>query len=212
MNPHDSFAQTHVDDLSCQAFLYVLGDLTPDEIVDFEERLLADQAVREAVAQAAKTTEGLWLASAMESMTKTESPANAAQQPRPERSLSRRLIWLASTAVAAVLAFCVGWWFANPEATPPAGPIVQSPADDSHPEETGLVHDMEGAGELLELWTASEFLLAELDFGPKAEYPAEFSEELAMRDNSEQEEDEFAWMLVALSADSDQPANPVMEN
>lgn len=212
MNPHDSFAQTHVDDLSWQASLYVLGELTPDEIVDFEERLLTDQAVREAVAQAAKMTEGLWLASAMESMTTTEPPAQAAQHAHKERSLSRRLIWLASTAVAAVLAFCVGWWFANPEATPPAGPIAHSPADDSKPDETGFVHEIEGAGELIELWTASESLLAELHFGPKAEYPAEFSEELAMRDNSEQEDDQFAWMLIALSADSDQPAGPVMEN
>ncbi len=68
MNSLESLAQPYSQELPWLAFLYVSEELTPDEAADFEERLLVDQSAREAVANAMKMAEGLWMATAMDSL------------------------------------------------------------------------------------------------------------------------------------------------
>jgi len=45
------FADT---DLTCQAFQYARGELSAEETIDFEDRLEADQAARDALCQAVR--------------------------------------------------------------------------------------------------------------------------------------------------------------
>ena len=208
MNPQDSHAAPLEGDLSWQAFLYVGGDLSPDEVVDFEERLLTDQVAREAVAEAAKISEGLWLASAMDSLSKTQ-PAVALEDQK--RNRARWVAWLAGTFAAACLAFYVGGRLADPDASDLAAPIAES-SKKMEANDPGPSMELDGAGELLAIWTSSKLLTADLESGDKTELPAEYAEDVALRD-APSEDDEFAWMLVALSANStDPPANPLMEN
>jgi len=219
MNPHNPLAAPESEELSWQAFLYVSEELSPDEVVDFEERLLTDQSAREAVAEAAKMAEGLWMATAMDSFNRPATPAQTADS-RTGRSgklgVRRRwAMWMGSTIVAAGLAFCVGWWFGNPSSVSPTGSQAKSPVQEIPQDESARAPESDGTGELVELWTDSQSLVAELDFGPSVEYPTELAEESESQDHPNVDDQEFAWMLVALSPDS--PAGPpseseVMEN
>ncbi len=222
MNPQDSLAQNFSEDLPWLAFLYVSEDLTPDEAADFEERLLTDQAAREAVAEAMTMAEGLWMASAMDSLTpKPESAdAIALETRQTARRKSQRLSWLASSAALAGLAFFVGWWAAHQHVSPqkPAPSITHNPPQSPAPVPPipvpRIVPELEGAGQLVEIWSDSQTLVAELLTDSPV---AESAEEFLPRESAEPEEDTFAWMLAAVSTDRPEDANPqqpsaVMEN
>ncbi len=128
MIPQDSLAHDFSEDLPWLAFLYVSEDLTPDEAADFEERLLSDHSAREAVALAMMMTEGLWMASAMDSLTPKAEPAeaNVLQTTKTARRKSPWLSWLASSVALAGLAFFVGWWTAH-QMRPPRSRLRRSP-------------------------------------------------------------------------------------
>lgn len=217
MNPEDSLAQAYAKELPWLAFLYVSEELTPDEVVDFEERLLTDQAAREAVADAMKFADGVWLASALDSYSpKPEvtpvAPAIGRHQAK-RRRINRWAIWVGSTVAAAVLAFCVGWWYAEQENS--TTPDRMAERSDSLPtSESKVEHSpaIEGAEELVGLWSDSQELLAVL--GPSSEFPSELIEEFQSQDMDNSEEEAFAWMLDAVSAAGElQNNNPkVMEN
>jgi hypothetical protein len=84
-------------DLAWTAFLYVAGDLTPDEAARFEAQLDDDQGAREAVAAAVE------LAGAVARV--------AAEFPSPRRLVSRRALRVAGgLAVAAGLLLAIGAW------------------------------------------------------------------------------------------------------
>lgn len=217
MNPQNSLAASHSEELPWLAFRYVSEELTPKEAQDFEERLMSDQAAREAVAQAMKMSEGLWMASAMDSLhlqpKTTPTPLARETGSQTIRERLRSMSWLVSTVVAASLAFCIGWWFAQRQTesrSTPAQNIAQSQSQESAKAKLIPTTDVEGAEQLLEFWTESESLLAELESGPAVEYPAG---DLNSRENPDSEEDSFSWMLAAVSATSIPPTQPaVMEN
>lgn len=220
MNPDKSLAATPSEELPWRAFLYVSEELTPEETQEFEERLLSDQAAREAVAHAMKMSEGLWMASAMDSLNGRPAAHSApalesAVVSQSTRERSRSVMWLVSTVVAASLAFCVGWWFAqhrNDSHLTLSQDVAQSPSQESPKGEPATETDVEGAEQLLEIWTASESLLAELESIPTGDFS---SIDVPTRDTSDSEEESFSWMLAAVSvpANTVPPAEPaVMEN
>jgi hypothetical protein len=214
MSPDESLAQPYAKELPWLAFLYVSEELTPDEVVDFEERLLTDQAAREAVADAMKLADGVWLASALDAYgAKPDAVAPAIPSDRTDdRKSSRWAIWISSTLAAAVVAFCVGWWFAQ-EASNRSTRLADQSHHDSAPERLADVSAVEGAEELVGLWTDSRELLAVL--GPSSEYPSELIEDYQSHDADGSEEEAFAWMLAAVSAASGEGQNDnpeVMEN
>jgi len=205
MTSPESLAQTFPDDLAWQAFLYVSGELTPDEVVDFEERLLSDQSAREAVA--VKLDDGVCAAWDAEMTTLSHKTKTAVGE---RKQSSHWIVWTIGSVLAASLAFFVGWWVAGPNASSSDG-VVAASSQAPPPVETDL-SEIEGAGRLLALWADSQSLLdSEVEDGPSLEYPAQLSEEFAQREShSEEGEEEFAWLLSAVSAS---PADsPVMEN
>lgn len=217
MHPEDSLAQAYAEELPWLAFLYVSEELTPDEVVDFEERLLTDQAAREAVAEAMKLADGVWLASAMSSyqtQPSMGSPTPASElHPTDRQNIRRWALWTGSTLALAVLAFCVGWWFAEGRSNPSTRLADQTDSPKSLPAETDGSPAIEGAEELVGLWSDSQDLLAVL--GPSSELPAELHEEEPNQENADSEEEAFAWMLAAVSAGSGEMPNDtpeVMEN
>ncbi len=219
MNPDESLAQAYAEELPWLAFLYVSEELTPDEVVDFEERLLSDQSAREAVGQVMQLADGVWLASAMDSLSPKPEicPAPWAigpDQTRRRGGFSRLALWMGSTLAAAALAFCVGWWFAGQSYL--LNPVRVANQTDSKP---ALLNDadsdLDGAEELVGLWTESHDLLAELGTGSASEFPSEASEYDHVRDAIDSEDEAFAWMLAAVSAASGelpQVTPEVMEN
>lgn len=204
MNPEDSLAQTNAKELPWLAFLYVSEDLSPDEVVDFEERLLTDQAAREAVACAMKLADGVWLASALDFYgpkpeTHPAAPALRANAMGHAGIFQRLSLWIAGTVAAAILAFCVGWWFAGQSEATDSNPIANE--GDAKPApviDANLVPATDGAERLVGLWSESQELLATL--GPASDSPSELFEEFHARDAGDSEEEAFAWMLAAVSA------------
>ncbi len=202
MNPEPSPAQAFDEDLPWLAFLYVSEELTPDEVADFEERLLTDQEAREAVAEAMKMADGLWVATAVETLQAPPDRGRPAEAAKPSRS--RWSWWMTGTLAAAGLAFCVGWWLAEWETSNnPPRPVVQ----ESEPEVVPLK-----AEELVGLWSNTYALVAEL--GPDSEM--EFSsEEPAYREPPEPEAEAFSWMLAVVgrsSPETPETETDVMEN
>jgi anti-sigma factor RsiW len=221
MNAEESLAPVFPEELPWLAFLYVSEELSPDDAADFEERLLTDQAAREAVAAAMKMADGLWMAAALSSLnsaphaSRAESKAGQ-DQAGQDRRWSRLILWVGSTIVAAGLAFCVGWWFALPGDSPNSSAPIADQNDPKDPQsapklQTGFLDQIAGAEKLVGIWSNSQALLVELGSDPEAEYSSETSE----GEPQEPEDDAFAWMLAAVSADA--PDDPqiqpdVMEN
>jgi hypothetical protein len=221
MNSDESLAHAYSEELPWLAFLYVSEELTPDEVVDFEERLLTDQSAREAVAEAMKMADGLWMATALDCLTPVASRVKGADSAvgTGKGFLDSRLVlWVASTMVAAGLAFCVGWWFSPRRVADNSSPtIAHQPVPRILPGTSlGLPHPIEGAEQLVGIWSDSHALLAELDSNLLMGHPSEVSEDFGVREAPESEDDEaFAWMLAAVSAASQTAPqiNPgVMEN
>ncbi len=194
------------------AFLYVSEEMSPDETADFEERLLTDQSAREAVAQAMAIAEGLWMASAMKSLSPEPSLATPGKSVEPIRQRSAFGFWITSTAVAAGLAFCIGWWFANLSGNfqSPNANLAQTTNEKSdqiaEKHQDTLIPTPEAAEQLVELWTESESLVAGLAVGPSVEVSADSAEDLPALVSQDSGEDTFAWMLAAVS--HEQPAIP----
>jgi hypothetical protein len=214
MQSPETLAQAYAEELPWLAFLYVSEDLTPDEVVDLEERLLTDQSAREAVAQAMKMADGMWMASALDSLSPLSRPALAIPENSRDRRFQRLALWIGSTIVAAGLAFCVGWWFAQ-SADSPASLAQEAVPQSDTVVLAAIPHPIEGAEELVGIWSDSLALLGELDSSSINEHSSESFEEYASRESQEPEEEAFSWMLAALSpADADlPPVTPeVMEN
>jgi hypothetical protein len=212
MNADESLAQPIAEELPWLAFLYVSEEMTPDEVVDFEERLLTDQAAREAVAEAMKMADGLWLATALESWSTPETPAEIAGPPAKSRSLSRWALWMGSTIALAGLAFCVGWWFAQTGSPDSPPPLAQQSEPQLTPETPPAFPVLIDAGQLIGIWSNARVLLAELDTDADADFS---SEEETLPEALEPEDEAFAWMLAAVSANPPEASqlNPdVMEN
>lgn len=62
---------TSHNDLAWKAFRYIAGEMNPDEVVDFEDRLGEDQAARDAVADAVELTQATCAALAPQPMRST---------------------------------------------------------------------------------------------------------------------------------------------
>ena len=87
------------NDLDWAAFCYAAGELSPDEVADFELRLAEDQGAREALARAVELTQAVAAAETLEPVVSVRS----------ERSLwGRRLAWMAIGAAASLLAAALG--------------------------------------------------------------------------------------------------------
>jgi hypothetical protein len=215
MYPDDSLAQAYAEELPWLAFLYVSEELTPDEVVDFEERMLTDQAAREAVAEAMKLADGIWLASALDTYGARPEAVPVSPAIHSDRADHRKVrrwaLWIGSTLAAAVVAFCVGWWFAG--GYNDGTPLADQSRSESAPELLAEVSPVEGAEELVGLWTDSRELLAVL--GPSSEFPSELVDDYQSQDSGDSEEEAFAWMLAAVSAGSGEVQDntpKVMEN
>ena len=213
MNADESLARAFSEELPWLAFLYVSEELTPDEVADFEERLLTDQAAREAVADAMKMADGLWMATALDTFTARETSAAPKAPARSRRGLVRWAMWVGSTIVAAGLAFWVGWWFAQ-EVASPNRPAIAQPADSepASPSDADPLERIDGAEQLVGLWSNSRTLLEAWDSNRDPEFS---SDEPIDRESQEPEEEAFAWMLAVVSDKSTDAPNAtpdVMEN
>ena len=83
------------NDLDWTAFCYAAGELSSEEVADFEQRLAEDQGAREALARAVELTQAV---AAAETLTPVVTAGT-------ERSLwGRRLAWMAIGAAASLLA------------------------------------------------------------------------------------------------------------
>ena len=83
------------NELDWTAFCYAAGELSPEEVADFELRLAEDQGAREALARAVELTQAV---AAAETLTPVVTAGS-------ERSLwGRRLAWMAIGAAASLLA------------------------------------------------------------------------------------------------------------
>jgi hypothetical protein len=172
------------------AYLYVAGEMAPEEEELFESRLANDQAAREVVAQTVELMEAVRLVAA------EQAPA---RRGRVSRVLRHPATWAAGLAACLLLAGGL-WWLAS---TTPHDPDRQHRENAAEPR-----NDRTGAQtgeELARAWAELRHTQDREALGPDSPPPEPLaSNELGMEDMTATEVSVPQWMLTALSAPNKQ--------
>ena len=205
MTPLDSrpFASDSFEaDPGFVAFRYVAGELTDAEAAAFEERLAVDQAAREAVARAVEIAQAVTvLGPQAQTAGRVRSVADLGAKPgKPRRAA------IVAVVAAACVALAVA--FSPFRGSQPVGEEQVENSERSSGQRERPA-SRQNAARLVELWSDTDGLFVP-DTAALEALSSVWSDDSSSDENGD---DEFAWMLVAVSAelptsDSDAPALP----
>lgn len=168
------------EDLHWLAFRYVCGEMTPGEEESFEHRLAADQAAREAVAEAVELQGAIRVV--------------AADRVRRRSWFRRRPVWIA-TAACLLLGFGLLWLAANHGKTPDNTP--------EHPPQPNFTQNDASPGKLAMTWAEIQRQADEEDVAARTpELPFVAEAGLPGEEVLENEARVPAWMVLAFSAEA----------
>ena len=209
---HQHFSET--DDLDWLAYCYVVDELSPPQRIQFESRLAIEQAARTAVAKAVELNDAILMADipSLETVElATSKTVSHRANHRPGQSTRRGLPALVFAASIMLALFALSWLWNSP-VTPGsdvsdlalawsefADEDSPQPAADFSIIEIDTVYEI--ANDPVEPWTFVTSNNSEDSAEDSSEATSQTDD---LTDDLDPSQDEFDWMLVALTEiDSD---------